>query len=84
MQKALTGRSALAREYTEADLSAGFRANGSGSPVRDHFKTYIWSAVVPTTWCYSHASNRHSGAQTNLVNAAASCRPNCPRPPLLV
>jgi DMSO/TMAO reductase YedYZ molybdopterin-dependent catalytic subunit len=32
VQKALTGRSALAREYTEADLSAEFRANGTTEP----------------------------------------------------
>jgi DMSO/TMAO reductase YedYZ molybdopterin-dependent catalytic subunit len=31
-QKALTGRSALAREYSEADISADFRANGTTEP----------------------------------------------------
>jgi hypothetical protein len=31
-QKVVTGRGALAREYTEADLSAEFRANGTTEP----------------------------------------------------
>ena len=32
VQSALTGRTALAREYTESDLSAEFRANGTTEP----------------------------------------------------
>ena len=31
-QRTLTGKQALAREYTEADLSAEFRANGTTEP----------------------------------------------------
>src|SRR5215831_4115959 len=32
VQRVLTGRTALAREYAEADLSAEFRANGTTEP----------------------------------------------------
>ena len=32
VQKALTGRKALAREYSEADISTQFRANGTTEP----------------------------------------------------
>lgn len=37
-QRALTSRTALAPEYTEADLSPDFRSNGTAEPQDDHYK----------------------------------------------
>jgi DMSO/TMAO reductase YedYZ molybdopterin-dependent catalytic subunit len=38
VQKALSGRGALAREYTEAELSAEFRANGTTEPSNPEYQ----------------------------------------------
>ena len=38
VQRAILGRDALAREFTEADISPAFRANGSTDPVDENYR----------------------------------------------
>jgi DMSO/TMAO reductase YedYZ molybdopterin-dependent catalytic subunit len=46
VQKALTAKDSLAREYTEADLSAEFRANGTTEPSDRHYQRLAENGFV--------------------------------------
>ena len=46
VQKALTAKDSLAREYTEADLSAEFGANGTTEPSDRHYQRLAGNGFV--------------------------------------